>query len=75
MRNIFTKHPHAIGESYFKHFFKACSFGFKLLFISFRVFIHAIFPFFFEHSTSEKIKKLNDILQKRKKEATDLQEN
>lgn len=68
MNNIFTKHPHKVGESYFKHFFKACGFGFKLLFISFRVFVHAVFPFLFEYSTSDKINKLNNMLQQRKKE-------
>tara|TARA_B100000214_G_scaffold364986_2_gene332194 strand:+ start:121 stop:336 length:216 start_codon:yes stop_codon:yes gene_type:complete len=66
MKNIFTKHPNSIGESYFKHFLKAMSFGISLLLISFCVFIHAIFPFLFEHSTSEKIKKLSDKLEKRK---------
>ena len=75
MKNIFTNHPNKVGESYFEHFFKACSFGFQLLSIALRAFVHAIFPFFFEHSTSEKIRELNDILQKRKKESTDLQEN
>ena len=67
MKNIFTKHPHKIGESYLEHFFKAMSFGFKLLFISFRVFIHAVLPFLFEHTTSDKINKLNNILQARRK--------
>ena len=67
MKNIFTKHPKEVGESYFEHFAKAFSFGVKLLLISFRAFVHAVFPFFFEHGTSEKINELNKILQERRK--------
>ena len=66
MKNIFKDHPSKVGETYFEHFFKACSFGIKLLLIAVRVFIHAIFPWCFEHSVSDKIKELNDILQARK---------
>ena len=66
MKNIFKDHPNAVGETYFQHFFKACSFGIKLILIAGRAFIHAIFPCFFEHSTSDKISKLNDVLQNRK---------
>ena len=54
-----------MGESYITHFLKAFGFGIKLLFIAVRVFIHAIFPFFFEHSTSDRVSKLNAILQER----------
>ena len=66
MKNIFKEHPNSIGESYFKHFLKSCSFGVKLILIAVRAFIHAIFPWCFEHSTSEKIRELNDLLQVRK---------
>ena len=66
MNNIFTKHPNAVGETYFQHFFKACRFGIKLKLIAARIFVHAIFPWCFEHSASEEISKLNDALQARK---------
>ena len=66
MRNLFKDHPNSVGETYFQHFLKSCNFGLKLIFISARAFIHAIFPWCFEHSTSNDIKKLNDMLQKRK---------
>ena len=69
MKNIFTDHLKKVGENYFEHFFKACSFGIKLLLIAVRVFIHAIFPWCFEHSASDRISKLNDILQNRKQSA------
>jgi hypothetical protein len=66
MKNIFKDHPNKVGETYFEHFLKAFGFGIKLMLISLRVLIHAIFPWCFEHSTSDRIKKLNDILQDRK---------
>ena len=75
MKNIFTRHPNNIGESYITHFLKACAFGFKLLFIAFRVFIHAIFPFLFEYSASNKISQLNKDLQQRKNNIKDSSEN
>ena len=67
MKNIFKEPPNSVGETYFQHFLKSCSFGIKLLMISARAFIHAIFPWCFEHSTSDHISRLNDILQSRKK--------
>ena len=66
MKNIFKDHLNKVGETYFEHFLKAFGFGIKLMLISLRVFIHAIFPWCFEHSASDRIKKLNDILQDRK---------
>lgn len=67
MKNIFKDHPNAVGETYFQHFLKSSIFGVKLILIALRAFIHAIFPWCFEHSTSDKIRKLNDVLQSRKK--------
>ena len=66
MRNLFKNHPNSVGETYFQHFFNSCNFGVKLIFIAGRAFIHAIFPWCFEHSTSDQIRKLNDVLQKRR---------
>ena len=66
MKNIFKEHPNAVGETYFQHFFKSCSFGLKLILIAVRAFVHAIFPWCFEHSTRHQISKLNDVLQARK---------
>lgn len=66
MKNIFKEHPSSVGETYLEHFFKASSFGIKLLLIAMRVFIHAIFPWCFENSASDKVSKLHKILQSRK---------
>lgn len=66
MSNIFTKHPKSVGENYFLHFAKAMIFSVKLLFLSYKSFVHAISPFVYMDVTSSKIKELNDQLQQRK---------
>ena len=66
MRNFFKDHPNSVGETYFQHFLKSCIFGIKLILIAIRAFVHAIFPWCFEHSASDSISKLNDVLQSRK---------
>ena len=66
MKNIFTKHPNGIGESYLQHLIKGIIFSFKLVPIAVKVFIHAFFPFLFENSASNKIAELNRVLQVRK---------
>ena len=75
MKNIFTKHPNSVGESYFQHCFTACRFGFKLIGISIRVFIHAVFPFLYESGASKRVDELNRILQDRSRKAKGLDEN
>ena len=66
MKNIFKDHPNAVGETYCQHFFKSCSVGIKLILIAARAFVHAIFPWCFEYITSDRISKLNNVLQSRK---------
>jgi hypothetical protein len=46
---------------------KALTFSFKLLYMSFQVFIHAFLPFIYVTTVSEKIKVMHEDLQKRKK--------
>lgn len=74
MKNIFNEHPNAVGETYFKHFLKSFGFGIKLIFIALCAFVHALLPFWFKYSTSERIKNLNNILQSRKN-STDLEKS
>ena len=45
MKNIFTKHPNGIGESYLQYSIKGIIFSFKLVPIAVKV-LHMIFPFF-----------------------------
>lgn len=52
MKNIFTKHPHSINETYFQHFKFAFAFGANLLLGGLTCIIHAIFPFLFQKTGS-----------------------
>ena len=46
MKNIFTKHPNGIGESYLQHLIKGIIFSFKLVPIAVKIFIHAFSLFY-----------------------------
>jgi len=59
MRNIFTEHPKAVGESYFLHFWFALITGIKLMLWGFIAIVHAFFPFMFKTYVSGKIKELH----------------
>jgi hypothetical protein len=52
MKNIFTKHPHEIGESYFKHMLVAAICGSNLIMAGCACFIHALLPFVFQKTAS-----------------------
>jgi hypothetical protein len=67
MDNPFTKHPHSIGETYFEHMKLALNSAIKIQLIAFIILSHAIFPFLFEHTASDKILKMNKELQLRRK--------
>ena len=54
-RNIFTRHPASVGETYGQHFVAALSFGAAMLRGSLLCSIHAFLPFLFEESASEVI--------------------
>ncbi len=69
MKNIFTKHPNSVGESYLQHFGKALQFSALLLSLSFKALVHAFLPFCYETAVSDKIKALSEGMQKRRQEA------
>ena len=52
IKNLFTEHPHDIGESYFMHFLWALVFGIHLLVAGAACLIHAVFPFLFTETAS-----------------------
>ena len=68
MYNLFTDHPSKVDETYFEHMKCAFKFFYTLLGLSFAALIHAVFPFLFEFTASDGIKKLNDCMQDRKSE-------
>ena len=66
MRNIFTEHPNAVGETYIQHMGNALKFSFTFLQLAIIAYIHAMLPFCFVNTGSEKVKELNDLMQNRK---------
>ena len=66
MYNPFTDHPSKVDETYFEHMKCAFIFFYTLFRLSLAVLAHAIFPFLFEFTASNGIKKLNDCMQDRK---------
>ena len=67
MYNPFTKHPKEVNETYLEHMWCALKFSFKLEYLAFCAFIHAIFPFLCITTASDGIKELNDCMQNRRK--------
>ena len=75
MKNIFTKHPKEVGESYIQHFFKALSFSGLLFSLGFKALIHALLPFCYETAVSDRVKSLSEGMQKRRDDAMKRKEN
>lgn len=55
---LFTDHPRQVGESYAEHFAVASSFGVPMILAGFACLLHGIFPFLFEKTGSNLVKKL-----------------
>ena len=66
VNNPFTRHPHSVGETYLQHMKKAMKYGLRIQLVSLMIFIHATFPFLFEHDASDEIEKINKELQNRR---------
>ena len=66
MENPFTDHPSKVDETYFEHMKCAFKFFYTLLGLSLAALVHAVFPFWFEFTSSDGIKKLNECMQDRK---------
>ena len=57
---FFTEHPASVGETYAEHFMMASSFGIPMMAAGFACLLHGIFPFLFEKTGSNLVKKLYD---------------
>jgi hypothetical protein len=64
--NPFTKHPQSVDETYFEHMWCACKFFVKLQLLSVAALVHSVFPFLFEFTASNGVKKLNNCLKNRR---------
>ena len=63
-QNPFTAHPHANGETYGQHFGIAFGVGWQLVVAALAAFTHALMPFFFPTTASDKIRSLKDCLDR-----------
>lgn len=58
VRELFLAHPEALNESYLQHFRHAMSYSGRLFAAAFCAFAHALFPFLFEKTASDAIKRM-----------------
>ena len=63
-QNPFTAHPHAIGETYGEHFGIAVGVGRQLVAAAAAAFTHALMPFLYPTTASDKIRALNHCLDR-----------
>ena len=66
MLNKIKRHLELANKGYFEHMFFAMQIGLKCLWSFISAFVHAINPACFEYTTSKRIKRMNDLLQKSK---------
>ena len=65
MKNVFTDHPHSIGETYFEHFIYAFKFGAQMVIGGLACIIHAILPFLFKKTGSNYLLRMtNDFISR-----------
>ena len=62
MRNPFTAHPHAVGETYLEHGVFACRYGVKMTLGGLAAVLHGLFPFLFQTTGSRITRELNAAL-------------
>lgn len=59
MFKLFTSHPESVGESYLQHLLAASGFTISLLLAAVACAVHALLPFLFERTASERITALH----------------
>jgi hypothetical protein len=65
MPNVFTQHPHAVGESYTTHAAHAARFGVTLILAGAACLVHALLPFLFAHTASRCVRDLHASMTQR----------
>jgi hypothetical protein len=58
LEDLFTAHPHAVGETYGEHFGVAMSYSARLFRASCAAFVHAFLPFLCVTTASKAIKEM-----------------
>lgn len=64
--NFFNHHLVDTGENYFEHFLFAFVTALWIMLTSVILICHAFFPFFFRLTASNSIRKINEVMQKRR---------
>ena len=65
MKNIFTKHPKEVGETYLEHMFNAVRFSLTFLLLFVVALIHSILPFLFTKTASCVVQEMADHMKER----------
>lgn len=60
MRQLFTDHPAAVGETYGEHLLRALGFGFRMISAGTACIVHALLPFLFVSTGSRAVAELNE---------------
>jgi hypothetical protein len=69
------KHLVGAKETYWQHFFFASGVGFRLFKTSLAILVHSIVPAFFEHSGSDTVCGLHDVLAKKRDQVKNCKES
>ena len=56
---LFNQHPASVGESYFQHGRAACAFGLFMLMGGIACLVHAVFPFLYVRTASNRVAALH----------------
>ncbi|WP_129791067.1 DUF6356 family protein [Sphingosinicella sp. CPCC 101087] len=66
MRNPFSDHPAAVGESYAEHLLAAARFGIRLIGAGLACLVHGLLPFLFERTGSNAVTALSSEMNARR---------
>jgi hypothetical protein len=58
--SLFTEHPASVNETYLEHMGQASSFGSEMILCGIACLFHGLFPFLFEKTGSNAIRRLNE---------------
>lgn len=65
MFEAFNRHPRDVGETYGEHLGQASGFGASLIVAGLACLVHAVFPFWFERTASQRVQKLHARMSRR----------
>ncbi|WP_173196255.1 DUF6356 family protein [Parvularcula mediterranea] len=66
IERAFREHPESVGESYVGHAKQANKIGWLMIGTGFCCLVHAVFPFLFKRTASQRIRYLGMVAKKRR---------